>query len=256
MKWFFLAVMALTLLIGCDPFREGRRLVEEGKYEEAARFYLAKTRKNPKDFLALNELGFLYVRMEMLSRAEEAYVKAIKVKPDFFPAHLNLGTMYLKNGNIDGAYHYLQKALELNPESETAHANFAWTLTAAWRCDEAETHFRRAVELSGGKNKYQDLAEAIAQRRIEKEKIIKLREKMQAEINATLAAQGGSTAEPSPASGPPEVTPLVEPSQGSTLDVSDPPRRGRGGREERVGGQGGRGGRGRQSREQTREEPN
>lgn len=253
MKRFFIAAMVLTLLVGCDPLEEGRRLMAEGKYEEAARFYMTRTRQNPNDYLALNELGFVYTRMQMLSKAEEAYRMAIQAKPDFFPAYLNLGTMYLKNGSVDGAYMNLKKALELNPDSEAAHANMAWTLAAAWRSDEAEEHRQRAVALSEGKNKYQDLAEAIAQRRIQKEKILKLRERNNPETETAPMVGEGTTAEPAPVTPASDITPSMEPASGSTLDVSDSPRRGRGGREGRGGGRGGRGGRG---RDREQEEPN
>jgi tetratricopeptide (TPR) repeat protein len=157
--------LALALLCGCDPYRQGMKLLEEQKYEEAARYFLQQTKENPRDFRAFHELGYAYTRLDMMDKAAEAYRQAIQLKPDYFPSLLNLGTVNLKRGYVDGAYFNLKKAVEMNPKSEAAQINLAWAALGAFRYDESEEHMKKAEELAGQNGKYPELAREIELRR-------------------------------------------------------------------------------------------
>ena len=211
MSRIILTALAALLLLGgagCDPLKPGRELMAQGKYEASAKFFLDRTKAHPDDYLAFNELGFAYSRLGMPGPAATAYQQAIKLKPDFFAAYLNLGTLSMKNNEIDAAYYALRKAVELNPESEAAQANLAWTEASNFHNDDAERHLQEAVRLSGDKNKYRDLAAAIAGSRAQWQQIQQSKKRAKQGGTAVGPQAGGTAPAPKPGAGPvPAMTP-------------------------------------------------
>jgi tetratricopeptide (TPR) repeat protein len=232
MRKILSAILVASILIGgagCDPLRPGKKLMAEGKYEPAANFFIARTKSHPKDYRAFNELGFSYARLGMTGNAVAAYRQAIAIKPDYFSAYLNLGTLNMKNTDIDGAYYALLKAVALNPKSEVAQVNLAWTEVANFHLKEAEQQRQAAIRLSGGKNQYQDLAQAIAKRQVEKERyqesVKKAKEKAaaapQAGGPAATTVPGGTTPKPTSPS-PAPAAPVVPPATPASAPASIP----------------------------------
>jgi tetratricopeptide (TPR) repeat protein len=75
------------------------------------------TDSDPKDFVALTELGNAFYLREKYGEAEEAYLKALESKSDFAPTLLNLGKLYLTEKQFDKSIDILTKALAAAPNS-------------------------------------------------------------------------------------------------------------------------------------------
>ncbi len=195
----FLCILMATLTAGCDPYKEGMELLEQGKYEAAAEFFYQAVKNNPEDPRAHHQLGYSYTRLKMYEEAIKQYKKALEIKPDYFEARLNLGTVCLKARKKQQAVDELKKAVQQNPDSETAHINLAWAYYYNFNLEEAEEHRSKAVKLSGGERQYKDLKQWLDEQRNYLEKR-KEREK-QAKENEESEGPGavaGSTVTDSP----------------------------------------------------------
>jgi tetratricopeptide (TPR) repeat protein len=104
-------------------------------------------KKNPKSWLALNNLGILAVQRGDYAEARSLHLQSLDLKPNQIEAHNNLGEIYLAEGKIaDAREHYLA-ALQLNPEFPMTHYNLGNLLDHEGRRDEAMACYLRALEL-------------------------------------------------------------------------------------------------------------
>lgn len=72
--------------------------------------------KDPKNFRAWYDLGFLYNATDRQTQAIEAYRKSVAANPQIFEANLNLGLLLERTGDPDAAK-YLAAAITLKPAS-------------------------------------------------------------------------------------------------------------------------------------------
>lgn len=82
---------------------------------------------NPKDYAALNNLGWLYYKdYKDYNKAKYYYEKAIEVRPKNSVARLNLGTILSHHlGQKDAAKEQYELILQYEPENFKAHSNLA-----------------------------------------------------------------------------------------------------------------------------------
>ncbi len=155
------------------------RLHQAGNLNEAARLYQEVLRANPRNFNALQLLGFVHFQrgefadaerimekairinptsvdalynrgcaLQALERPKEAlqcFGKALTVKPDFVPAHLNRGNVLSQLGRHDEALASYDKALALQPDSAEAQLNRGNVLMELKRPADALSSYERAV---------------------------------------------------------------------------------------------------------------
>ena len=77
---------------------------------------------DPKDYVALTELGTAYFRQQRLDDSEKSYQQALQANSSFILALLNLGKLRIAKKNFEGAIEVLDKAVKEQPQS--ADANF------------------------------------------------------------------------------------------------------------------------------------
>src|SRR5579871_1818997 len=92
--WAMLLLAAV--LTGCTPagpsaLLDGKRLIEQGKYEAAIERLKTATELMETNALAWNYLGLAYHHANHPDRAIEAYEKALKRNPDLLEVHYDLG---------------------------------------------------------------------------------------------------------------------------------------------------------------------
>lgn len=93
----------------------------KGNYSYAADVYnkiLTYTVEPTTYVETLVNLGVVYERMNLFSKAEECYQQATKIKQNYKLAYYNLGSLYLKLGRKEEAINNFKKYLELSPEDE------------------------------------------------------------------------------------------------------------------------------------------
>src|SRR5262245_14081844 len=155
------------------------RLHQAGNLNEAARLYHEVLRANPRNFNALQLLGFVHFQrgefadaerimekairvnpksvdalynrgcaLQALERPKEAlqcFGKALAVKPDFAPALVNRGNVLSQLHRYDEALVSYDKALALQPDSAEALLNRGNVLLELKRADEALLSYEKAL---------------------------------------------------------------------------------------------------------------
>jgi tetratricopeptide (TPR) repeat protein len=72
--------------------------------------------KDPRSWIANNNLGNIYLLRGEVARAIPFYEESLKVKADHPEAHMNLGLALQRLGNMTGARDHISTALTLNPD--------------------------------------------------------------------------------------------------------------------------------------------
>lgn len=62
-----------------------------------------------------NNLGMAYADKNNIEKAEEHYLKAIKINDQYAQVHYNLASLYLKKEEEEKAINHLERSLEINP---------------------------------------------------------------------------------------------------------------------------------------------
>jgi Flp pilus assembly protein TadD len=90
--------------------------IEKQDYPAAEKSLQEATSKEPKNFRAWYDLGFLYNATNRPSDAIEAYRKSVEANPQVFESNLNLGLLLERKGDPQAAK-YLATAITLKPAS-------------------------------------------------------------------------------------------------------------------------------------------
>ncbi|MEJ2068815.1 MAG: tetratricopeptide repeat protein [Syntrophobacterales bacterium] len=85
--------------LGAVYGRQGLALLQQGKAADAAKVLQLAAANNPKDTVALNNLGVALAALGDLGLAAQAFQKAIRADPTNDGAHYNLGCIYLQAGD-------------------------------------------------------------------------------------------------------------------------------------------------------------
>jgi tetratricopeptide (TPR) repeat protein len=108
--------------------------------------------KDPKNFQAWFDLGFVLNRLSHNDESIAAYRKSVAAKPDVFESNLNLGLMLVRANNPE-AEQFLRAATTLNPTAHVEEGQArAWLALAhlleTKKPDEALKAYRKASELT------------------------------------------------------------------------------------------------------------
>lgn len=103
--------------------------------------------KSPNKPRGHNNLGNAYRKKNMLVKAEQHFMTALKIEPDHYLALNNLGHVLYLKGNIDGAITYYQRAIALKPGNAKVHNNLGKAYGARGELDKAIEHLQRAIEM-------------------------------------------------------------------------------------------------------------
>lgn len=104
--------------------------------------------KNPRAWMAWNNLGNACSAAGRSEPAIDAYTRAITVNTNFPDAESNLGNELVKRGQFTEALGHLQKAVAEEPALARFHFNYGVGLAALGRLDAAIAEYARALELN------------------------------------------------------------------------------------------------------------
>lgn len=96
--------------------RQAEAALDKKDYSAAEPLLQQVTAKNPSNYRAWFDLGYVYTATGRKPEAIEAYRKAIAAKPDVFESNLNLGLMLAQSGSPE-AEQFLRAATQLKPSS-------------------------------------------------------------------------------------------------------------------------------------------
>ncbi|MBF0522705.1 MAG: tetratricopeptide repeat protein [Candidatus Omnitrophica bacterium] len=125
---------------------------KKGDLMQAAE-YLTKASQLDPDFAdSYFNLGTVYVRMALVTKAKEFYLKAnkcftkaIEIEPDYVDAYDNLGVSYLRAGDLVNALKSLSQAIQLDSNDANAYYNRALVYEKYGDIDKAIRDYREAI---------------------------------------------------------------------------------------------------------------
>ena len=125
----------------------GTILQAQGKLDQAISHYRRALEVNPNYAEAHSNLGLCMFARGRSKEALSYYRNAIEIEPTYTIAYVNLANALLEQGDTDEALRNYRQALQLSPNHAVAHANLANVLFEQGSTDEAIDHYRQAVQI-------------------------------------------------------------------------------------------------------------
>ena len=122
-------------------------LVSKGRYDEAIEHYHEALVLRPRNARSHYDLGIALRQKGRLGDAILEYEKALQIRPNYEKTHNNLGNILLQTGQLDEAMSHLRTALVLQPDYPEAHNNLGNAFMQKQSLDEAIPHYERALEI-------------------------------------------------------------------------------------------------------------
>jgi len=110
---------------------QGDRLLDEGRWADAAALYRQVSAQHPDNIPARFNLGVALTRAGMLGDAEAAYRHVLSVQPDMVTARFNLALILQSQARLAEAIDAYRVVLERAPDWIDAKANLAIALRSA-----------------------------------------------------------------------------------------------------------------------------
>jgi protein O-mannosyl-transferase len=114
--------------------------------DKAVFHYKAALKINPRDAMALYNLGTIYEKKGQLDRAISYYLKALRINPDCAGALNNLGMAFYDKGNYDRAALFFKSALKTKSKHADARINLANVLFLQSKPDEAILQYQKIIQ--------------------------------------------------------------------------------------------------------------
>lgn len=133
--------VAAAVLVGCGLLT----FHECPVYRSEETLWRDTIEKNPRAWLAYNNLGKVFAKQGRGQEGERCFRKALEIEPDFAEAGVNLGLADLRRGGVDGAIASLEAAIALRPDYAIAHRNLGEAYFKKRMYDEAIAECRTAL---------------------------------------------------------------------------------------------------------------
>jgi len=142
-----------------EMFTKAKGYYDEGKYEEAVKYFEKAVEVNPNFAPSFNYLGLAYRDAGWNIDEVIWYFKvAIDIDPNYAEAYENLGKTYYGLGDFDNAATNCEQALLLNPKSVSAQLALGWIyLVGKNKPDRAMYYFKMVTEQVNVPNAYYGL---------------------------------------------------------------------------------------------------
>ncbi|KAL4511042.1 hypothetical protein ABPG73_008120 [Tetrahymena malaccensis] len=129
-------------------FNLGYTQFELNLFSEAIQSCQRYIELKPNDYLAFQVLGLAYERKGMLDEAIQSIQRSIELNPNDFQSFDNLGIFYRKKGMLDEAIKSHQRSIELNPNNYEAFNYLGVAYQKKDKLDEAIKSFKRCIQLN------------------------------------------------------------------------------------------------------------
>lgn len=141
-KWITVFFIITAFGLGAAAYRQ------VGYFKNSLTLFEHAVLVNPDNWLALNNLGITYNKLEKPQEAIEYFQKALLKKPVFVEALNNLAGTLVKTGRMkEGLSHYY-KAIEVMPGFSGTYYNLAVALEVSYRLNEAEKNYETALKIN------------------------------------------------------------------------------------------------------------
>jgi len=123
--------------------------ISKGDKDEAIRKLKGAVGIFPQYFLALQQLGLLYVETEKDQQAIEPLQKAIAINPKSAQSHLGLGMAYINLDRVSDGVSELNTTVGLDSRLFNAHLYLGIAFSTMGKLEEAEKAFKEAYAVGG-----------------------------------------------------------------------------------------------------------
>lgn len=154
----WVALLLLVNLAGCHVAAtqhnlEGKRLYEQGQYNEALSSFQAALQDDPQSADAFYNMAAVYHRLgaesnnqEYLGQAQELYRQTLDVDPNNADAYRGLSVLYVQAGQQQAAFDLLESWVIKNPESAEPRVELARMYKEYGNSNAARDHLAAAVQ--------------------------------------------------------------------------------------------------------------
>lgn len=98
----------------------GRCRMSQQKFEDAIQWFKAALEIDPNSDRAHDMLGFCYLRLRKLELAAEHFQRLLEIRPESETGLLFLGEIHQRQGDAAGAMRYYEAVLRVNPQNDAA----------------------------------------------------------------------------------------------------------------------------------------
>ncbi len=127
---------------------EARAAAQLKDLDTAATKYDKVLEADPKNLLALSNLGVVRYKQGRVDEAEGLLRKAAALAPNDSATRSLLGVIYFRKGRVEDAFSELTRAVTLDPRNAEAHNYLGITLSEKGWATSAEQEVRKAIELN------------------------------------------------------------------------------------------------------------
>jgi len=118
---------------------------QSAMYSDIETLWYTTIQRNPKAWMAHNNLGTVLLQKGKVDDAIVHFRKALEIKADHADAQANLGSALLQKGELDEAIAQYLKALEIKPDYALVHYDLGNALLVKGQVDEAIAHYEKAL---------------------------------------------------------------------------------------------------------------
>jgi choline-sulfatase len=127
-----------------------RALYQKGDMAGAREWLMKALDRNPQNFRAWYELGWMESKAGDKDAAETAYRKSIAIQPNFAPSQRGLGMIRYEHKDYQGALPFLQRARDLGTNEAPLDNLIGICLSLTGRLPQAVTAYQQALRLDPG----------------------------------------------------------------------------------------------------------
>lgn len=126
---------------------QARIFMAKKQYPEAVQVYSKLSQENPKDAAYLNYLGIALLQEGKNDEARKYFDRATKVDRRFADAYNNLGATYFAEKNYKRAVSQYERSLSLRPDAASVYTNIGYAYFAEKQLPKAMQAFHKALEI-------------------------------------------------------------------------------------------------------------
>lgn len=131
-----------------DHYENASKLARDKDYKGAIKELKLAVSEYPAFVNAHNQMGVLYLRLDEVDRADEAFKAALKINPDAYEPLLNRGISLYRLTKFKDAETTFRKTLKVKPDSAVSYYYLGRTLNKLGRNEDAEKAFLTCLKMS------------------------------------------------------------------------------------------------------------
>ncbi len=132
------------VVLACLSFLTVR---QSATYRDIETLWRMTIAKDPKSWIAYNNLGVVQLEKGQVEDAIENYERSLRLHPDYPEAHYNLGSALLNQGQVDNAIQECESALALLPNEPDTHVVLGNAFLVKNEVDQAIGEYAKALTI-------------------------------------------------------------------------------------------------------------